>query len=91
MDFVSDALKCGRRFRTFNVVDDLNRESLAIEVDPSLPAPRVIRVLNLIANQRGYPKRVRMENGPEFVSVALAGWVEDHNVQLKCIQLGRPM
>ena len=91
MDFMSDPLMCGRRFRTFNVVDDFNRESLAIEVDLYLPAPRVVRVLNRIARQRGYPERVRMDNGPEFVSVDLAGWAEDHNVQLEFIQPGRPM
>ena len=91
MDFMSDALMCGRRFRTFNVVDDFNRESFAIEVDLNLPAPRVIRVLDRIASQRGYPERVRMDNGPEFVSVALAGWAEDHDVQLEFIQPGRPM
>lgn len=91
MDFMSDALMCGRRFRTFNVVDDFNRESLAIEIDLNLPAPRVIRVLDRIASQRGYPERVRMDNGPEFVSVALAGWAEDHHVQLEFIQPGRPM
>ena len=75
----------------FNVVDDFNRESLAIEIDLNLPAPRVIRVLDRIASQRGYPERVRMDNGPEFVSVALAGWAEDHHVQLEFIQPGRPM
>ena len=91
MDFMSGALMCGRRFRTFNVVDDFNRESLAIEVDLNLPAPRVIWVLNRITSQRGYPERVRMDIGPEFVSVALAGWPEDHNVQLEFIQPGRPM
>ena len=91
MDFMSDALMCGRRFRTFNVVDDFNRESLAIEVDLNLPAPRVVRVLDRIASQRGYPKRVLMDNGPEFVSVALAGGAEDHHVQLEFIQPGRPM
>jgi putative transposase len=48
MDFMSDALFCGRRFRTFNVVDDYNREALAIEIDLSLPAPRVIQVLERI-------------------------------------------
>ena len=48
IDFMSDSLFCGRRFRTFNVVDDFNREALAIEVDLSLPAQRVIRVLERI-------------------------------------------
>ena len=54
-DFMSEGLMCGRKFRTFNVVDDFNREALAIEVDLSLPAQRVIRVLDNIASSRGYP------------------------------------
>lgn len=91
MDFMSDALMRGRWFRTFNVVEDYNRDSLAIEVDINLPAPRVIRVLNRIASQLGRPERVHMDNAPEFVSVALAGWAEDHNVQLEFVQQGRPM
>jgi putative transposase len=52
-DFMSDALNCGRRFRTFNVVDDFNSEALAIEIDLSLPAQRVTRVLDNIAISRG--------------------------------------
>ena len=68
MDFMSDALMCGRRFRTFNVVDDFNREALAIEVDLSLPAQRVIRVLERAVAWRGYPNKLRMDNGPEFIS-----------------------
>ena len=60
---MSDSLVCGRRFRTFNVVDDFNREALAIEIDLSLPAQRVIRILERIACWRGYPKRLRMDNG----------------------------
>jgi putative transposase len=53
MDFMSDALRDGRRFRTFNVLEDFNREILAIEVDLNLPAARVIRVLDRIAEQKG--------------------------------------
>ena len=67
MDFMSDALWNGRRFRTFNVVDDFNREILAIEIDLNLPAARVIRVLERIVAWRGYPAKVRMDNGPEFI------------------------
>lgn len=78
------------RFRTFNVVDDFNREALAIEVDLNLPAPRVIRVLERIAAWRGYPDKVRMDNGPEFVSMVMAGWAEDHAVELEFIQPGKP-
>lgn len=69
MDFMSDSLMCGRRFRTFNVVDDFNREALAIEVDLNLPASRVVRVLERLAAWRGLPAKLRMDNGPEFVSV----------------------
>jgi len=60
-------LWCGRRFRTFNVVDDFNRELLAIEVDFNLPAQRVVRTLDRIAAMRGYPLKLRLDNGPEFV------------------------
>lgn len=62
VDFMSDALYDGHRFRTFNVVDDFNREGLAIEVDFNLPAPRVIRVLDQIAAWRGYPSKLRLDN-----------------------------
>ncbi len=58
-----DAPVCGRRFRTFNVVDDFNREALSIEIDLNLPAPRVVRVLDRIAANRGYPVMLRMDNG----------------------------
>ena len=79
MDFMHDALSCGRKFRTFNVVDDFNREALAIEIDLNLPAQRVIRVLDRIALERGYPQMLRMDNGPEFISLALAEWAENRN------------
>jgi len=80
-DFMSDALWGDRRFRTFNVVDDFNREVLAIEVDFNLPAQRVVRTLDRIAASRGYPLKLRLDNGPEFVSVALADWAEQHGVR----------
>src|SRR5712692_963943 len=75
-DFMSDALWGGRRFRTLNVVDDFNREALAIEVDFSLTAERVVRVLERIAAVRGYPLKLRSDNGPEFIALALADWAE---------------
>nr|WP_235615057.1 IS3 family transposase [Candidatus Thiodiazotropha endoloripes] len=90
MDFMSDALACGRRYRTFNVVDDFNREALAIEIDLNLPAPRAIRILERVAEQRGYPKKIRLDNGPEMTSVALADWAETHGVTLDFIQPGKP-
>jgi putative transposase len=88
---MSDALWCDRRFRTFNVVDDFNREVLAIEVDFNLPAERVVRTLDRIAAQRGYPRKLRLDNGPEPISVTLADWAEQHDVTLEFIKPGKPM
>ena len=85
-----DALACGRRFRTFNVVDDFNREALSIEIDLNLPDLRVIRVLDRIAANRGYPVMLCMDNGPEFISLVLAEWAEIHAVKLEFIQPGKP-
>ena len=90
MDFMSDSLFCSRRLRTFNVVDDFNREALAIEIDLNLPAPRVIRVLERLVAWRGYPDKLRMDNGPEFISSVLAEWAEEHGVELEFIQPGKP-
>ena len=90
-DFMSDALWEGRRFRTFNVVDDFNREGLLIEIDFNLPAPRVVRELDRIAAYRGYPTKLRLDNGPELISLALAEWAEEHDVRLEFIEPGKPM
>ena len=90
MDFMSDSLASGRAFRTFNVLDDFNREALWIEVDTSLPAERVIRVLEMIISWRGCPKQIRLDNGPEFISHRLENWAKNHNVQLVHIQPGKP-
>lgn len=87
---MSDALVCGRRFRTFNVIDEFNREALTIEIDLNLPASRVIRSLDRIAIWRGYPAKLRLDNGLEFISLALAEWAEEHGVILNFIQPGKP-
>lgn len=87
---MSDALVCGRRFRTFNVIDEFNREALTIEIDLNLPASRVIRSLDRIAIWRGYPAKLRLDNGLEFISLALAEWAEEHGVILNFMQPGKP-
>ena len=87
---MSDGLFCGRRFRTFNVVDEFNREALAIEIDRSLPAQRVIRILERLVSWRGQPQTLRTDNGPEFISIALAQWAEEHGVELAFIKPGNP-
>jgi len=71
MDFMHDELEDGRKFRLLNILDDFNREGLEIEVDFSLPALRVIRTLERIIEQRGRPKNIRCDNGPEYISGAL--------------------
>ena len=68
MDFMSDALACGRRFRTFNIVDDFNREALHIEVDTSINSARLVRVFEQIKRDHGLPQVLRSDNGPEFLN-----------------------
>jgi putative transposase len=90
MDFMSDALVSTRKFRVLNILDDFNREVLAVEIDFSVPAIRIIRVLNNLIEWRGKPKAIRVDNGPEFVSHALTLWCEDNQITLQYIQPGKP-
>ena len=91
IDFMSDALTDGRKFRLLNVLDDFNRESLAVEVDTSLPSLRVLRVLDRIIRERSTPSIIRVDNGPEFISHILQQWCDEHKIALQYIQPGRPM
>ncbi|MBU1249255.1 MAG: IS3 family transposase [Proteobacteria bacterium] len=91
IDFMRDTLYSGRVFRTFNAVDDYNREALAVEIDTNLPAGRVVRVLDRVAEERGgYPEKLRMDNGPEFSGTVMAAWAEERGVDLEFIQPGKP-
>lgn len=90
MDFMADTLYGGRRFRTFNVLDEGVREALAIEVDTSLPAERVIRSLEQLRDWRGLPQAIRCDNGPEYTAQALVDWCQQHRVELRYIQPGKP-
>lgn len=92
IDFMSDSLVDGRKFRLLNVIDDFNRESLAIEVDTSLPSLRVIRVLERLIAQRDCPANIRCDNGPEFISHKLEEWCSDERrrISLQFIQPGKP-
>jgi putative transposase len=89
-DFMSDALYHGPRFRTFNVIDDFNREALAIEIDTSLRASRLLRVFERLGAERGYPAVLRVDNGPEFTSSEFMAWAAAHGIQLRYIQPGQP-
>jgi putative transposase len=90
MDFMSDQLVNSKTFRTFNVMDDYNREGLGIEVDISLPSARVIRALDQIIEWRGKPAALRCDNGPEYLSQTLVDWANEHRITLLYIQPGKP-
>lgn len=90
VDFMSDALSDGRSLRTFNVIDDYNREGLAIEVDLSLPSQRVIRALEQVIEWRGRPDAIRLDNGPEYIAQALVDWANEYRIILLYIQPGKP-
>lgn len=91
MDFMSDSLRAGRNFRTLNVVDDLTRICVALEVDFSLPAERVARVLDRAAARYGWPKTIVVDNGPEFTSRALDQWAFERGIHLDFIEPGKPV
>ncbi|MBE0402652.1 integrase core domain-containing protein, partial [Halomonas citrativorans] len=90
MDFMSDSLVDGRTLRTFNVIDDYNREGLGIEVDLSLPSARVIRSLQQIIEWRGKPAAIRLDNGPEYIAQSLVDWANSNRITLLYIQPGKP-
>ena len=90
MDFMSDALYDGRKFRTFNVIDDYNREALLVEPRYSLPASKVVYLLDMIASTRGYPAMIRVDNGTEFTSLVFRKWAEEHRILIHYIQPGKP-
>jgi putative transposase len=90
LDFMSDSLSNGRAFRTLNVIDDFNREALWIEVETSLPAERVVRVLEQLRFGRDKPTRIRMDNGPELIAQRLERWAQEKDIELLHIQPGKP-
>ncbi|MCX2481856.1 IS3 family transposase, partial [Pedobacter sp. MC2016-15] len=91
IDFMSDVLTNGRKFRTLNVIDDYNREAIAIEVAHSMPAIRVTELLERIIQEQGKPKTIRTDNGPEFISKEFNTWCNTRNIEIQYTQPGRPM
>ena len=90
IDFMSDGLNNSRKFRTFNVLDDFNREALTIEVDTSLPSARIIRSLEVVGSERGFAKYIRSDNGPEFISREFRKFCCTHRIRHRRIEPGKP-
>jgi putative transposase len=90
LDFMADALYDGRGFRTFNVLDEGNREALAIEIGTSIPSAHVIRVLDDLIQLYGRPTRVRVDNGPELTAEAFVDWCGAQRIAIGYIQPGKP-
>lgn len=91
MDFVSDALGDGRKFRGFTVVDDFTRECVALDVARSFTGHCVARVLDRAISERTAPTAIICDNGPEFTSQALEQWAHQRGVQLHFIEPGKPV
>lgn len=90
MDFMHDQLSDGRSYRLLNVIDDFNREALAIDIDLSLPAERVVRSLDQIIEWRGKPTAIRSDNGPEYIGSTMTQWAKRHGIRLDYTQPGNP-
>ena len=91
LDFMSDSLSNGRRIRIFKAMDDTSRESLAAYADYSICAEKVIMLLQQITEERGVPRQIRVDNGPEFLSKTFVQWCTQNNIIIKYIQPGKPM
>lgn len=90
MDFMSDRLNNKVRYRTFNVIDDYNREVLGIDIGTSMPSARVIRYLDRLAAWHGYPEKIRVDNGTEFTSHVFTNWAKERGVRIDYIKPGCP-
>ena len=91
MDFMHDVLENGRKVRILNIIDDFNREALAVEAAYSHNSLSVIKQLEIIMVTRDKPMRIRVDNGPEFISTKLKEWCDKRSITLSYIQPGKPM
>jgi putative transposase len=90
LDFLSDSLADGRRFRVLTIVDNVSRVSPAIAVGTSLTGERVVTLLDRLRSTVGVPQRIAIDNGPEFISKALDAWAYQNGVQLEFSRPGKP-
>ena len=90
LDFMADALDDRRRFRALTILDEGNREGLAIDIGRSVPARRVIRVLEELIALHGRPGALRLDNGPELTAQVFVDWCDERRIALHYIQPGKP-
>ena len=90
IDFMHDTLYGGRRFRTLNVIDEGNREALGIDIGTSIPAARVVRLMEQLVAIYGRPEAIRLDNGPELISQEFSDWCRAKHIELRHIQPGKP-
>jgi putative transposase len=90
LDFMEDRLENGRRFRTLNIIDDYNREALAIEVDYSFPSAKVVDMLKRVIEWRGKPEEIRSDNGIEFIAKDFSVFCSNSGINHLRIQKGKP-
>ncbi|WP_052217470.1 IS3 family transposase [Empedobacter falsenii] len=90
IDFMSDSLANGRRFRVLNVIDDYNRESLINEAFYSIPGVRLVQKIKELIMDRSTPRRIRTDNGPEFLSKVFTDFCTENGIELQYIQPGKP-
>ncbi len=91
LDFMSDSLMSGRRFRTLNIIDDFNRKAITVEAEFSFPAIGVVQVMKRAIEEHGKPDKVRTDNGPEFLALDFTRWCEAQGIEIQYIQPGKPM
>lgn len=90
IDFMSDSLANGRRFRVINIIDDYNRESLLNEACYSIPASRLVQKIKEVLVNRGEPKRIRTDIGPKFIARIFKDFCEGQEIEIQYIQPGKP-
>ena len=89
-DFVFDRSANGQQLKCLTIADEWTKEGLAIEVDGRIRSGRVIEVLTRLVSERGAPKYLRSDNGPEFVARALLQWIADQGIETALIDPGKP-
>lgn len=90
MDFMSDRLENGKKLRILNVMDTYSRESLTVSVSATFTSEKVVGKLEELIKDRGVPKEIKLDNGPEYIASTLKDWAKENNIKLNYIPPGKP-